>query len=353
VLGLRPGATARQINVAYRILVKVWHPDRFEGDPALREVAEAKLKEINSAYAELSSTTSSGGAGEEPRRAPRGPSPRRPDAARERSAEHSRPDKPMHGVAPVRDFGRWVVPSIAIFLRVILFALAVLLGRYLWIAFDVQGTAGQGVADVYGYGKQSSLKELEAPRERFENAVRQDLRKLNFLHFSSAADGLPQAAGVTSTGEEQAGQTTHRLAVMRQPASGQDAAHTVYPYITLGSTRDEVLTQQGTPTAATEDKLVYGRSELDFKHNRVIGWKIDPVSSPIRVKLWPGSAVDPGLDFFTIGDSKDVVLAVQGTPTAFSADKFEYGGSAVYFQDNLVVSWKSDPGSIPLRAKRE
>ena len=122
-------------------------------------------------------------------------------------------------------------------------------------------------------------------------------------------------------------------------------------YLTVGSTRDEVLAQQGTPTASSDDKLVYGKSELYLKDGAVIGWRIDPVSSPIRVKLWPEAPVDPGLDFFSYGSSKDAVLAVQGTPTAFSEDKFEYGGSVVYFQNKRVVSWKNDPASIPLRIR--
>jgi hypothetical protein len=69
------------------------------------------------------------------------------------------------------------------------------------------------------------------------------------------------------------------------------------------------------------------------------------------VKLWPGASVDPTLTSFTIGSSKDVVLVVQGTPTAFSEDKFEYAGSEVYFQNHRVVRWKSDPATIPLRAQ--
>jgi len=42
------------------------------------------------------------------------------------------------------------------------------------------------------------------------------------------------------------------------------------------------------------------------------------------------------------------VLVVQGTPTAFTADRFSYGSSEVYFQNDRVVSWKNDQSSIPL-----
>ena len=50
VLGLAPGATQEQFEVAYRDLVKVWHPDRFVSDPSLRTKAQEKLRELNVAY---------------------------------------------------------------------------------------------------------------------------------------------------------------------------------------------------------------------------------------------------------------------------------------------------------------
>jgi hypothetical protein len=50
ILGLQPGATEAEVREAYRTLVKVWHPDRFSGDPHLQEKAQEKLKEINAPY---------------------------------------------------------------------------------------------------------------------------------------------------------------------------------------------------------------------------------------------------------------------------------------------------------------
>jgi hypothetical protein len=61
--------------------------------------------------------------------------------------------------------------------------------------------------------------------------------------------------------------------------------------------------------------------------------------------------VDTSQDYFTVDSTKDDVLVVQGTPTAFSTDKFEYGGSEVYFHNNRVVRWKNDLASIPLKVK--
>jgi hypothetical protein len=54
-LGLGPGASPDEVKQAYRDLVQVWHPDRFAHDPCLQKKAEAKLKEINEAYACLQS----------------------------------------------------------------------------------------------------------------------------------------------------------------------------------------------------------------------------------------------------------------------------------------------------------
>ena len=50
ILGLKPNASEEEVNQAYRDLAKVWHPDRFVGNPRLQKKAEEKIKEINAAY---------------------------------------------------------------------------------------------------------------------------------------------------------------------------------------------------------------------------------------------------------------------------------------------------------------
>lgn len=52
VLGVTPSATDEEIKDAYRALVKKYHPDRF-ADSDLAELANEKMKEINSAYDEI------------------------------------------------------------------------------------------------------------------------------------------------------------------------------------------------------------------------------------------------------------------------------------------------------------
>jgi hypothetical protein len=51
VLEIAPGSTKDATREARNILAKVWHPDRHQGDDKVRVRADAKLKEINEAYA--------------------------------------------------------------------------------------------------------------------------------------------------------------------------------------------------------------------------------------------------------------------------------------------------------------
>ena len=46
VLELPPKTTRSEVQKAYRELLKVWHPDRFTGDPEFQAEAEEKTKRI-------------------------------------------------------------------------------------------------------------------------------------------------------------------------------------------------------------------------------------------------------------------------------------------------------------------
>jgi hypothetical protein len=52
-LGLKQPVSFDEITLAYKDLVKVWHPDRFENDPRLRRKAEETFKLVQQAFSGL------------------------------------------------------------------------------------------------------------------------------------------------------------------------------------------------------------------------------------------------------------------------------------------------------------
>jgi isocitrate lyase len=120
-------------------------------------------------------------------------------------------------------------------------------------------------------------------------------------------------------------------------------------YFTIGSTKDEVLAVQGAPTEFTDLVWYYGSSSVFFRGNRVTRWDVSS-GSPLKVQMLPSQPVRTAKGYFTIGSTKDEVLAVQGTPSEFSDLVWKYGSSSVFFSGKRVTSWDVWPGS-PLRVR--
>jgi hypothetical protein len=345
ILDLEADATEKQIKAAYRTMVKVWHPDRFQNDKLLKQAAEVKLRDVNGAFDLLSSTAPYS-------HSQKPPNPVSSDATyqaprQDQNERQSRPAATTSFANAKRSSSRWVVPAFKLLFKFAILVFVILLCRYAWIAFDVPDPSTEAVAKVYSFGKDNILSRLQVPKQRFEEAVKRDLEKLGLRSPAPAPDTSQHEADTPS----QIPPKTQGKATTPPAAVAAATPHKIFPFITIGSTRNEVVQQQGTPTASSQDKLVYGHSELYLKDGAVVGWKIDPVSNPIRVKLWPQAPVDTNQKYFTVDSTRDDVLVIQGTPTAFSKEKFAYGGSEVYFQNNRVVRWINDPASIPLRAR--
>jgi len=118
---------------------------------------------------------------------------------------------------------------------------------------------------------------------------------------------------------------------------------------TVGSSKDEVLAVQGTPTQFSDRAWEYGSSSVFFSGGRVTSWDVWP-GSPLKVQMLPSQPAGATKGYFTVGSSKDEVLAVQGTPTQFSDRAWEYGSSSVFFSGGRVTSWDVWPGS-PLKVR--
>jgi curved DNA-binding protein CbpA len=348
-LGLAAGATLNEVKAAYKMLVKVWHPDRFQGDHTLAQAAEAKLKAINTAFSYLTSNGYKGGATPKPEAAPR-PAPGG-SAQQTAAAEPPTPERPQPSakvrVSPVRrrgGAGFW--PRLGF--RLLMLALALGIGAFLFKIADA-AVAADPTTGRYYVGFKSQLKsDFQAAWERISGNLERAFPSI----LRSNSGTAPVAAPVTSEPAAPTPEAVTSAGGQKRPAQEKPAVPLrLLPYVTLGLTRDEAIAAQGPPTSSSDDKLMYNASELDLKDGKVVGWKIDPRSS-LRVKLWPEGPVDTSLRSFTVGSSKDEVLVVQGTPTSFTHDRFDYGSSAVYFRDNRVVAWKDGPGPVRLRADR-
>lgn len=107
-------------------------------------------------------------------------------------------------------------------------------------------------------------------------------------------------------------------------------------FFTVGSTKDEVLAVQGSPSRLTDSSFHYGTADVFFENDHVKSW-YDGFPK-LKAKLLPSAQVEPK-DFFTVGSTKDEVLALQGTPSRFTDSSLHYGTSDVFFENGRVKSW--------------
>jgi formylglycine-generating enzyme required for sulfatase activity len=105
-LDLQPGASLEDVKASWRMLVKVWHPDRFPSDPKLRLKAEERLKLINTAYEllrdHLTATSAGSTTAEKPRPQGSRPPPQ-PRADEPRTPPPPRPPPPPRQSQPDRE----------------------------------------------------------------------------------------------------------------------------------------------------------------------------------------------------------------------------------------------------------
>jgi hypothetical protein len=337
-LELPPAATHEQIKSAHRLLVKVWHPDRFPGDPKLKQAADEKLKAINAAYVLLTSDAG--------RRASRPPKP---------SSGYRPAPPPPATVSPRRrtkpSFFARLLPSPVTLLKWAVLACGLILGVLFLKAADSYLAAQPVTGRIYSElrdGVEARFREAASSIVSRTGVNLRDLLPHNALPLPASGSpptGAEKTEAAAQFGRLNPAQNLHR----RELGAARAESARLMPYITIGLTENEVKAIQGAPTSSSDQKLTYGNSELYFTAGKLSGWRIDPASAPLRVKLWPDSPVNPDLAFFRLGSPKSVVVVVQGTPTYLSENQFGYGGSIVYFRDDRVVNWKDDPGSVPLR----
>ena len=352
-LGLKAGASEAETKAAHRLHVMAWHPDRFPGDEKSRDAAEEKLKSINSAYEFLLSLTSKRNQLERPEEGAQNMAGQSPTAGADGNDPPPPTDDIWAGLERDERFPRWVPDWAAtrkplVYLRIAAVVCAAGFGWLIWYEFDASLPASAPAQTESAEHKPIATDGLGLRESTAEAPAAGALEK---RQRTSSSPVDRNSADSASKGELRINtpQTAGGTAANPAPQAVRSAQAGSSPYFSVGSTKDEVIAVQGPPSSFTNSEFEYGLSSVSFRDGRVVGWQNYP-SNPLRAKLVPETQVNSSLGYFTVGSTKDQVLAVQGTPTSFSDTSFEYGLSSVTFWNDRVMSWQNH-SSNPLRVR--
>ena len=338
-LGIDPDSDQSEVKRAYRALAKRWHPDRHHSKPfEVRALAEERFKRINEAYRRVSSNRKRQTASSEKIRTAPSTKPSPEEAAEHKPASDRIRWGIFAGFSRIR-FGQ----STPVFVLVIL-----LFG----LGYQILSLFLEPSAETRTAPPSISSQNRENPNaenlQSLDSAVTELLSELSSPVPAPPAPLLQSSEPakpyfmIGSTSEEVLlvqgapsrihGQTwiyglsevqfknglvwrynnfDGSLRVQLLPRTTADQKPPAY--ITIGSTQDEVLLVQGTPTRVEQDKWFYGFAEIRFKNGRLREY--DNYFGTLKMRIIP--TVPAGPDgkkaFFTVGSSPDEVLALQGT----------------------------------------
>jgi hypothetical protein len=303
-LGLKPGASKKELRTAYLRFVKECHPDRFAQNPQAQSAAQEKLKAINEAYACLRDY--------------------RPDGVYEVWSY------PEGSAAQWREYRRrsnYEPPIVDPYE-----------GDY---QYRPVGKAGKGTKFAWAFVALILFNVLRLP---------------NFSTTSGIAGPRIVAEGSrTAPVVDTAHSSAMQVVFLGEESRGDwISAKRMIPYFFVGSNKEDVYRVQGTPDWSNEQEWRYGDSRVYFAGNGVQRWKSGP-TVPLKV-IELGSAQGKVI---TVGVAPSDVLQIQGAPDSVSESYWQadngrvsktmvwhYGGSSVEFSDGRVISWKAPTGSF-------
>jgi len=294
ILGIGPEASWDELRQAYKSLVNIWHPDRFQQDVERRKLAEEKTKQITQSYQAL--------------------------------AEYYK----KHGTLP-RVVARKEIPR----------AVEDVVPPY--VADSITDPEIENVDPLAITPDESpKRKRLKFPSVITAVAVAGTAYFVMQIFTWEHADKPPQS---NNTDEAHPAQVTE---AQTDEDAGKEAPKTE-KFFTVGTSLGEVYAIQGVPSKTEDDVWYYGKSKVYFENGKVARWEEDP-DSPLRSNMDPG---DNKLrsKFFGKGSSKSEVLAVQGAPDRDGGDVWDYGVSRVYFNNGHVKGWDESPLN-PLKVRR-
>lgn len=307
VLEVPEWTTEDEVRAAYRDMVQVWHPDRFQTNVRLRERVEDKLKDINLAFQMIA----------------RAEFPETPVQFETgmvlASPIHTGKVKPAYN--KVRQVSR--TPRFI----------------YAWIAALALLQGGMSIPNLYSPQPFEPRNMLFVGQKswtgKMAGASVQKVKSNPAVPVVSQKIAVPNGMkGVTLSKPKPA---VYAVAI---PYTG--------PTYTYGSSITKVRAIQGEPDSIDGLVWKYGSSTIQFSpHGFIVGFS--NFDNNLRVKLAPPAWVRRGQPF-TIGSSKAEVAASMGTPTSLDEDLWLYRFSGVNFdQTGKVVGYTNYGGNLKVR----
>jgi phage baseplate assembly protein gpV len=345
VLGVEPGASLEELKEAHRDLVKVWHPDRFGDDPRLQRKAQERLKEINEAYEQILPDARPA----PPDLVPEPQSPGRHFAPEVRQAAPDvRPADLEPPSAPTQR--RWgLSPQVAAAFALLSITALIVVA----VARDDDDTRRITAADS-SLSREATDALEDAPIEvpTFTLGSTQE-RVLSVQGTPTSVEGgrwLYELSSVEFAGGKVEGyaNVSRNLHVRVEPASDVAAARARGTF-TLGSTEDEVLAVEGTPSSVEGRRWRYDSSSVDFVDGKVESYDNAAHNLHVRVNPRGDPSVARARGAFTLGSTEDEVLAVQGTPTGIEGGRWAYDSSSVSFSNGRVEAYANETQKLHLQ----
>ena len=218
---------------------------------------------------------------------------------------------------------------------------------------DVIQAAYRRLALLYHPDRNPSpeASEMMAAVNRVYEVLSDPERRAEYDRSRAAQSSAPASGAGTGPSAASASQAPRPSNAPRNPTG----------YFTLGSSKSDVADIHGPPRDVSIDRNIreevwhYGSNdtiEFDLDTGRVQGWS--NIRGNLRIRMVPGPNVTSA-DFFVIGDHRDQVARLHGTPPVIAAWQelngeiwIYYPGTSVEFDFSIgrVTDWENKDGSL-------
>lgn len=293
ILGVEPGVTWPQLRKAYKGLVNTWHPDRFQQDLRQKNLAEERTKEITQSFQELAEYYKQFGV------LPHTTKVKETPVKDEPSAQNPTETRPAHENQNIEVPGADTTPAPPhalesnkrkLYVRILATAALAGIAYFAW-----QGAPWERPDEMPQTKipmQQSDGNKLDEDSDQHVPVARKYFTIGTPLGEVYAIQGVPTRTeqDIWYYGKSKIyfakGKVQHWDEYPSDPLNAEitpGSEKTITMFFGKGSSKNEVLTIQGTPDRDAGDVWDYGVSRVYFDKDRVKGWDESPFN-PLKVR---------------------------------------------------------------------